>query len=78
MCCLAVIFLPSVSCAAAQKPNVLFIVADDMNTDLGCYGNAQMKSPNIDRLARFRLGANITAHVVPAGNRQPIRVRCRQ
>lgn len=35
----------------AQRPNVLFIIADDLNTSLACYGQPQMKTPNIDRLA---------------------------
>lgn len=35
-----------------QKLNVLFIAADDMNCDLSAYGNSQVKTPNLARLAK--------------------------
>ena len=37
--------------AEASRPNVLFLVADDLNNLLGCYGDPLAKTPNIDRLA---------------------------
>lgn len=39
--------------AKSQKLNVLFIVSDDLNCDLGAYGHAQAITPNIDRLAQL-------------------------
>jgi len=38
--------------AASTRPNVLFIASDDLRTDLACYGNMQVKTPNLDALAR--------------------------
>lgn len=35
-----------------SKPNVLFILVDDLRPELGSYGKSHMISPNIDRLAK--------------------------
>ena len=35
-----------------QKLNVLFIVADDLNCDIGAYGNKDVHTPHLDRLAK--------------------------
>jgi iduronate 2-sulfatase len=34
------------------KPNVLFIIVDDLKPILGCYGDPFVKTPNIDRFAK--------------------------
>lgn len=37
--------------AAGARPNVLFLPVDDLNDWLGCLGNTQVHTPNLDRLA---------------------------
>jgi arylsulfatase A-like enzyme len=43
--------LSSTLFAEEQRRNVLFIISDDLNNFLGCYGDPIVKTPNIDRLA---------------------------
>lgn len=39
--------------ATAQKPNIIFILSDDLaQGDLGCYGQKLIATPNLDRMAR--------------------------
>ncbi len=48
--------VPADETQAADKtlhPNIVFILADDLGYgDIGCYGAAKVRTPNIDRLAR--------------------------
>ena len=52
--CISVLAVAGLAAVGQPQPrarlNVLFLIADDLNNDLGTYG-AQVRSPNIDRLA---------------------------
>jgi uncharacterized sulfatase len=57
---------------AGVRPNFLLMIADDLNLhDLGCMGNPDVKSPNIDRLARD--GMTLRGMYTPAPTCSPCR-----
>ena len=35
-----------------EKPNILWILSEDISPDLSCYGTAAVQTPNLDKLAR--------------------------
>ena len=44
--------LSACQAVSAAKPNIVIILIDDLGYgDIGCYGNKQNATPNIDRLA---------------------------
>lgn len=49
ICLLALTSLASV--AGTNKLNVLFLISDDLRTELGCYGSTLARTPNLDALA---------------------------
>ena len=46
------VLLIAVAARAADRPNVVWIVVDDMSANFGCYGEKLIQTPNVDRLAR--------------------------
>lgn len=59
--------------APVVKPNIVMILSDDMGWgDLSCYGNKELATPNIDRLARE--GSRFTQFYVASPICSPSRV----
>ena len=48
---LAAVAAPLVGEAAPTRPNILWLIAEDMGPALGCYGQREVATPNLDRLA---------------------------
>ena len=62
----------SAAVATPERPNIVFILADDMGYgDLACYGNKYIQTPNIDRLART--GTSFTQAYAGSGISSPSR-----
>ncbi len=70
LCLLSVATLPFL--VKAQKPNIVLFLADDVSwNDFGCYGNKEVKTPNIDRLAQS--GIRFTNFFLTASSCSPSR-----
>ena len=62
----------SFSCWAQNRPNIVLLIADDLGYgELGCQGNAQIPTPNIDGIASN--GVRFEAGYVSAPNCSPSR-----
>ena len=58
-------FLATLSLFAANPPNILILLTDDMgNGDASCYGAKDLQTPNIDALAKS--GIRFTSYYAPA------------
>ncbi|MBP8257180.1 MAG: sulfatase-like hydrolase/transferase, partial [Opitutaceae bacterium] len=38
--------------AATSRPNILWIIVDDISPNFGCYGETDIRTPNVDALAK--------------------------
>ncbi len=73
LCLCFVLFVSVTNAAETRRPNIVFILADDLGYgDLSCYGQQKFQTPNIDRLAAE--GMKFTAHY--AGNNVCAPSRC--
>jgi len=70
-----------------EKPNILWIIADDLGPDLGCYVTPLVKTPNLDKLAKqsilYKNCHTVTAVCSPSRSAMvtgmyPVSINCHQ
>ena len=50
-CCLFLLSCNKEDSSQRVRPNFVFIIIDDQNQDLACFGKDYVKTPNLDKLA---------------------------
>ena len=50
--CVDVCLSADLRSSASSRPNIVWIMAEDISTELGCYGHPAVKTPMLDGLAR--------------------------
>lgn len=63
--------ITSPAAQSSSRPNILFITADDLGLNLGCYGERRFATPQLDRLAAF--GVRFTTAYVAQASCSPSR-----
>ncbi len=48
---MALTFACAVPAGAAERPNILWLTSEDHGPEMGCYGDANARTPNVDALA---------------------------
>ena len=48
---LVILLVPSLGHSAEKRPNILWIVGENFSNDLGCYGQPNVATPHLDKLA---------------------------
>jgi arylsulfatase A-like enzyme len=43
---------PAAADEPTKRPNIVWVIVDDMSANFGCYGEKTIRTPNVDRLAR--------------------------
>lgn len=71
LCAVICLFLSPLAQVVAERPNIVWIIPDDMSANFSCYGETAIETPNVDRLARS--GVKFTNAVVTA----PVCSTCR-
>ena len=70
-------YSPMARLHAADRPNILWLIAEDFGPHLGCYGTKEVSTPNLDRLAAQGRALHAVLHDRAGLLAQPQRVHDR-